>query len=142
MRHMTLRLLALAAAFLLLGFIPREEPTLISQPELEGTWQLLTYTRNGSTMKFTGYTWNFSKGKFEVKHHGQLSGAISPYNVDTSTTPARIGWSSCHGIYAIDGDTMKMCFASTTDQRPASFQPAKDQWLYTLQRLSSGSVGK
>lgn len=128
------RLLLAAASILLLGSIPREDTGAICQPDLEGTWILVSYANGGNPHPFTGYTWTFRKGKMQVHLNGQLAGTHN-YSLDTSANPPRIIWVSKHGIYEINGDAMRMCFdMSGKSTWPDRFVSSDNQYLYALKR--------
>lgn len=132
---MKAKLLTIAAAFLLVGALPKEEPALLVDNSIEGSWDLVSFTRDGRSFEtLLRPNWTFRNGIGTVFVDGKEYGPARPYTVDLSRIPARLTWGTIHAIFAIEGDTMIYCISSTDDRWPSQFSTDGGFWVYRWKR--------
>ncbi len=98
---------------------------------LEGKWKVVSVERDGKTdAKWTDGVRTMKDGKYELKPK-EGDAVTGGYKlIDTTTTPKEIDFmpdagqykgKTLKGIYAIKGDTLKICFAEPGKDRPKEF---------------------
>lgn len=107
---------------------------------IEGTWRVTGFELNGNRIDVNG--WNIvvkgDKYKLTYGDHTEegtfkIDAAKKPKTVEVtaagSDTPRK-------GIYQLDGDTAKACFATAGDERPKEFatKPDSGHYLWELAR--------
>jgi uncharacterized protein (TIGR03067 family) len=115
---------------------------------LQGTWTLVSFEVDGKAQDFPDSPprWVI-KGK-EIRYAGQplavmaLDPTTTPKNLDlTFLDPKRV----LEGIYAVDGDTLKVCVNRRTEgvkERPLSFETkGKSDWRLLVFRRDKGDKG-
>lgn len=131
---MKTKLLTCVAAMLLVGSLPMEEPGELADNSLEGSWDNVSFTSDGTNFrKLAGTNWAFHNGTGTVMVDGKLSGRY-PYTIDQAYSPPRVTWGqSIHAIYAVEGDTLHICLC--TDKRwPSQLRTTGGFWLYRFSR--------
>ena len=127
-------LLALVAvAFTAVAFAADDDQAKKDLKALEGTWQYTSQVEDGKETeeeKLKAVTVTITAdGKWEVKHEGKtfLEGTVKldpskkPKAADwTITTEGELKGKAALGIYDVDKDTWKHCFAF--DKRPEAFE--------------------
>jgi uncharacterized protein (TIGR03067 family) len=87
--------------------------------KLEGTWQVTSGERNGMpTERIVGDTLTFSGEEFTVQHDGnerfkatiKLYPDKKPREIDATVTEGEDKGKTALGIYALEGDELKLCF--------------------------------
>lgn len=129
--------MATLAALLLVASIPREEPgALVPTGNLEGIWVQTSGQINGSALPSRGHTWVFKDGKVILQIDGRI-GATYQYKVNAATTPAAIDLVPGYkGIFATEGNTLKICL-SASKKRPVAFDGnGPDHQYYTFKLAS------
>lgn len=103
-----------------------------AKSELEGTWHLVYFERDGKELKVQGETQSmFTGDKFVVKRGDKVI-AAGTFKLDPSKKPKTLDAAYTEGpdkgktfksIYQIDGDLLKFCRAGTPDEdRPTEFK--------------------
>ncbi|MGD9721767.1 MAG: TIGR03067 domain-containing protein [Pirellulales bacterium] len=121
-------LLLLDAAQLAAG---NTEPT-----ELHGKWIVESFQYNGNPVdRLKEAIREFKDGKYSLtpKMGDAITGDVK---LDTSKSPKTIDLDVngrvLHGIYQLDGDTLKMCYNLTRDDRPTEFVSTPDSGLIVV----------
>lgn len=124
-------LLLALGALLLVAAIPREEPGEICRDSIEGSWDEV-----GGTNYVPGYTYNFKMGMLNICWQGP--DIEYQFKVDHSRWPATFEMvgtlQSFHGIFAVDGESMKLCFSAIGTPPPTDFTQNNGQFLRLLKR--------
>ncbi len=98
--------------------------------QMAGTWQVISYEKDGNKAppdQLAKTTFS-ADGKFVVEHEGKTVAAGTTV-IDPSKTPKhsdavfKVGdvTSKTKGIYEVDGDNMKICYALPGKDRPTEF---------------------
>jgi uncharacterized protein (TIGR03067 family) len=131
---MRIKLIVLAAVALCLAADSPKEAAKKDQKKLQGDWVLASGERNGEkfpeevakSMKRT-----IAGDKFTVTRNDEAV-AKGTFTLDPSKKPKAIDVKvegtdqSIHGIYELDGDTFKMCYAAPGKERPKEFTTKAD----------------
>jgi RNA polymerase sigma-70 factor (ECF subfamily) len=109
------------------------------QERLQGTWALVSEERGGKLVEppegVKGATLTFQGDRVSFKQKG--GGHEASFKVDPTRTPKEIdltvaqdGKPAVHkGLYALEGDTLKLCLAHPPQPRPTAFASAAgEQW--------------
>ena len=119
---MSANLLILAAG-LLTAPAPRDD---VTKDKIEGTWIVVATTRNGKpNNEIKGEKISFKDGMVTVTSKNKEEKAT--YKVNTSKKPNEIDFTpegdkgTALGIYAVEGDTLKICFTKPDNPRPTEF---------------------
>ena len=134
-------LLVLAAAALVGADDPKADPVKDELKKFAGTWKLvaanlddqekkpeevktgsLVVEGNTFTLKFNN---EVHKGKFTIDP------GKKPKTIDVEFTEGSLKDSKVKGIYQIDGDTRKSCFAEPGKDRPTDFDSGKGKYVWT-----------
>lgn len=114
--------------------------------ELQGTWNLIYFERDGKEVQFQKETQVCNTGDTFVVKRGEQVIAAGTRKLDAGKTPKAWETTYTEGadkgktfkcIYQIDGDTVKFCRAgSPDDDRPTEFKtkPASGQFLAVYKR--------
>ena len=115
------------------------------EERLQGAWSIAAMERMGmeaTDEKFKDAKIVFSSGRLKVKMNGEEMDLT--YKLDPGKKPKRIdfieigngGKEQVHqGIYVLDGDTVKICFAHAGNPRPTEFTTnVSDDKMITLKR--------
>jgi uncharacterized protein (TIGR03067 family) len=108
------------------------DPNFVPAPELDGEWAMVSCVMNGQALPqaFVKSGRRVSKGgAMQVLVSGQTM-MTAQVSVNRSTQPMSMDYVCAagpatgqrqHGIYALDGDSLKICFAALGDPRPTEF---------------------
>lgn len=115
-------------------------------PAIRGKWEVTSTTFNGTAFKQP-------KGRFLIFGEGYLGSIVDTapsfqfrYKLDTTADPKRIDVEDADrptadrravGIYAIDKDEMRLCYAEPGGARPVKFEskPGDRVFLLVLKRV-------
>lgn len=107
-----------------------------AKSELEGTWDLVYFERDGKEVKLQSETKSiFSGDKFVVKRGDQviaggtfkLDPSKKPKTLDATYTEGSDKGKTFKSIYQLDGDMLKFCRAGSPDEdRPTEFKTKPD----------------
>jgi uncharacterized protein (TIGR03067 family) len=116
-------------------------------PELPGIWQAIAATINGEELparEIDAIRLTLTATRFTTTRAGQ-SLFDSSYSIDRSATPMQIemigvedfAGQPARGIYALEGDTLRLCYKTPGFPRPTEFtsQPGSGAFLIILKRL-------
>jgi uncharacterized protein (TIGR03067 family) len=110
------------------------QPALEAQKKLQGTWTATKAERDGKAADdVVGHRLSFNSNRFQIRSKDGKSLYAGTVRVDPSARPAAIDFEHTEGglkgkawkgIYALDGDTLKICDnAPKLDKgRPAAFE--------------------
>jgi len=108
--------------------VEAEEKAMTDEQKIQGTWQLVTGERHGKAFSdelVKGITLSFSKDVLTTKNKDRESDAkfrlrpeTAPKGIDL-TMEGSVG----EGIYALEGDDLKILHGEVGDPRPATFDP-------------------
>jgi uncharacterized protein (TIGR03067 family) len=143
---MKLTLLAvLGAGVLLVAGANGQGKGKTDEDKIQGTWQPVHFEREGKKgpeeeLKETKLT--IAKGKIKVEKDSKdmelsykLDPSKNPKEIDITETKG--GQDHVHkGIYALDGDTLKICWTGDMGVRPSEFKtaPGTDHRMLVLKR--------
>ncbi|PYL10523.1 MAG: hypothetical protein DME33_00660 [Verrucomicrobia bacterium] len=125
------RLLMIAALGLLLGAVKPQDPASAKDLEgLQGTWKLVSATQDGkalpddkvkkTTIVFKHDTFRFPESaEYATSRSGtvKIDATKQPKHMDAISTKGEV----MLGIYELNGDNYKVCFAPTGKPRPSEF---------------------
>jgi uncharacterized protein (TIGR03067 family) len=127
MRH---ALLVLAVGFLIAADAAKDDAKK-DQDKLQGTWKLASGEQEGEpipedTLKagklvVMGEKFTIKLGDFEGEGTQKLDATKKPKTIDAVGTGGQTSGMTYLGIYAIDGDSVKQCYAQPGDERPKEF---------------------
>ncbi len=119
-------LLALVAGFLIAADDPKDE-----LKKLEGTWTMVSGEKDGKpvaeqTIKaaklvIKGDQHDVKIGDEGYKGTHKIDPSKKPKTIDATDTDGPFKGKTVHGIYELDGDTFKVCFAKPGEDRPKEF---------------------
>jgi uncharacterized protein (TIGR03067 family) len=145
---MRLRLSLLATVVAALSLAPARADTASDElKKLQGTWVIESFERVGKKVgSLAGGTMVFTEKEHSIRPKGvaearrpkaahQLDPAKSPKHIDIRPkTGSNIGKTHL-GIYEIEGDRCRLCFADPpADERPAEFKSKEGIVLIVLRR--------
>src|SRR5262249_22649487 len=127
---MQLRPLMVLAAFLLFAVaLPADDRG--EQDKLQGTWAVTSGEEGGKPLpaaKVDGGQVCITKARVRVRNKEdnremtyKLDPSKQPKTIDLTTAEGPDKGKTAHGIYVLDGDTLKICFAPPGKERPADF---------------------
>lgn len=137
---MKARLLMIPALGLLLGADNPQDPASTKYlEELQGTWKLVSAMQDGEALpddKVKETTIVFKHDTFQLsnlaKYATSRSGTIK---IDATKTPKQMDAISTNkevmlGIYELNGDSYKVCFAPVGKPRPSELASNPRKWLH------------
>jgi uncharacterized protein (TIGR03067 family) len=104
---------------------------------LKGVWEIVTSTFDGKAMPAKGRTLVFTEKEFTA-FSGEKQGRTGTYTLDPSTDPKRIDVDrggedgKALGIYSLDKDELKLCYAEPGAKRPSKFESKEGQRVFLL----------
>jgi uncharacterized protein (TIGR03067 family) len=148
-----MRICTLAA---LLASVPSAQPRdndLAKQElkKLQGAWVLVAYEEGGKmlppekvrdvamTARIKGAGYTLAWGQEAVKGRLTLDPSKTPKHLDAQFERPGGEKGKTVGIYELDGDTLRVCFAPEGKERPTAFrtQPGSDQVMQTFRKEKS-----
>lgn len=133
---------AIASAMLLLVATSAAQDTKPEMTKLEGEWSMVSGEANGQAMpkeRVTSGKRLAKDGETTISFGGQVY-FKAKYTIDPAKTPKTIDYAMTEGptkgkthlgIYELDGDTLKFCFAAPGLDRPTEFT-SKEGSQHTL----------
>jgi uncharacterized protein (TIGR03067 family) len=118
----------LVAALALTAARPAQAGSKKDLSALQGSWTLVSVERDGEVQEFTERPFRWVIKEAGVRYGGQ---PLAEFALDPMTTPKNIDLTFLkpkrvyEGIYALDGDTLKICVNRQTEgvkDRPVGFQ--------------------
>jgi RNA polymerase sigma factor (sigma-70 family) len=121
-------LVALGAIVLVILLLLQTKPgptTPVQKDELDGTWKIDQFTINGQGLPAPDLRMTFAGGRWSLSsEQGEALSAV--YRRDPTKEPKEVDlvmqrgqlWP---GIYAIEGDTLRLCYNTGDNIRPTSF---------------------
>ena len=136
----------LVAMFLLLGAslafsapVPKELTKQTDEQAIVGTWKMVSHSLNGETLTPQQVEWWLEVNGKAIMNPGDT--AIE-YKLRTELSPKGLDWqfvgAKPHlGLYALDGDTLKVVITSGIGQeRPKELKPATGMIYGEFKRVS------
>lgn len=129
------------AAFLLLGRAATADDKDLDK--LKGKWTVLSVERDGKELEnFKDGTREIDSDKYTLtpksgaKHSGtfKVDSGKKPKTMDMVPDGGQYKGKTLQGIYEIDGDTLKICFAEPGKDRPTEFTSKGGQVLAVHKR--------
>lgn len=119
-------LLALVAGFLIAADDPKDE-----LKKLEGSYTMVSGEKDGKSLPektiktaklvIKGDQHDFRIGDETFKGTLKVDPSKKPKTIDATDTEGPFKGKTLHGIYELDGDTFKVCFAKPGEDRPKEF---------------------
>jgi uncharacterized protein (TIGR03067 family) len=111
---------------------PRDDPARADLDKLQGTWTLVVMEHEGESApaeEFKGWTATYEGNRLtlrageEVRRRGlvTLDAGRKPKAMNTWDKDGPFEDQTVPGIYEIDGDTLRVCFARPGEDRPREF---------------------
>ncbi|HEX3152047.1 MAG TPA: TIGR03067 domain-containing protein [Gemmataceae bacterium] len=127
------KFLSISVVLLLVGADTPADAVKKDLAQLEGEWSMVSGEREGQAIPeqyLKSGTRTFKDGVVTVKFGDMLlmtakvtlDASKSPKTVDYDVTDGMFKGKKQLGIYELDGDTAKFCFANPGDERPTSFK--------------------
>jgi uncharacterized protein (TIGR03067 family) len=112
--------------------------------KLQGTWVISTVERGGEAMPAEkGFEAVIKGGKLQFLNNGQQDHEEA-LEIDPGKDPKHITLTreeqgkkrTVQGIYALDGDTLKLCLDGSEKGRPAKFttKDTQEVWIFVMKR--------
>lgn len=127
-RHL---LMVLAAGLLLAADAPKDDGAKKELKAFTGTWQAVSVERDGkeapkeevAKMKLIvkGNRYTFHSGGQTISGTHRLDPAKDPKQIDAMRSKGPDAGETLKGIYTLEGDTFKVCFAAAGKDRPTEF---------------------
>jgi uncharacterized protein (TIGR03067 family) len=126
------------AALAVAGAGPKDSASSDLQ-RLQGIWEVVSLGDSGETWPPLARTFVMIYGHQLATAGHELGGiAKADFEINPRQRTVDLLWQGrLLGIYQLDGDRLTVCVASSKD-RPESFAPDKDRWLFRLRRLPGG----
>ena len=126
----------------------KEEAIKKDRAEYEGTWQVVSVEMNGKktaaedarkiTVLNQGDTWIVQvEGKEVARGTSKIDPTKKPKTIDFTPTKGSDQGKVFLGIYAIEGNSRKLCFAEPGKARPTEFvsKPGREHCLVIFERV-------
>jgi len=137
-------LLLLALVPLLAAEPPKPDAAKDELKKFEGKWKLVSADFDGkeadpenvktASLVVTGNEFTMKIGNETHKGKFTIDPAKKPKTIDTEFTEGSLKDSKVLGIYEIDGDTRKSCFAGPDKDRPTDFTGGNGKYIWTWKR--------
>jgi uncharacterized protein (TIGR03067 family) len=125
-------LVAVVALSILVGAEPPADAVKKDLAQLEGDWAMVSGERDGQALpeEYVKTATRVAKDQVSTVTIGGMVVMKSKYTIDPSKKPKAIDFeavegeakgSKLHGIYELDGDTLKFCLAPADKDRPTEF---------------------
>jgi uncharacterized protein (TIGR03067 family) len=123
---------SLTAVLILVGAGGAQDAAKKEMPQLEGEWSMVSGQANGQAMPLElaktgkrhakdGVTTIFMDGQVYLKAKFSIDPTKKPKAIDYAMTEGPTKGKTHLGIYELDGDTVKFCFAAPGGERPTDF---------------------
>ena len=137
--------LVLAALLLSAGTMIADDKTDDSRKAFQGTWTIVDRKKGDGKDKepVTAPTVVFDGDKYKIKAGDKVveegtfkvDGSKSPKQIEVTSTEGMDKGKKWHGIYEIEGDTMRAVVGPTDKDRPTKYDnPAEGVRMFTLKR--------
>jgi uncharacterized protein (TIGR03067 family) len=140
---MITNLLVLAATLLVGAKAPKEDAVKEELKKFQGKWKLVSAELEGKKPEeaerktvhliVEGNRFTLQYGKEIHKGVFTIDPRTTPKQINVEFTDGPIQGAKVPGIYQIDGDTRKSCFAAPEKDRPKDYQGGKDRWVWVWQ---------
>ena len=133
----------LVAVLLSVGFVFADDKDKgDARKALQGTWTIVNHKKGGDKEAVTIPTVVFDGDKYRIKagdkvvEEGTFSvdDAKKPKQIEVTATSGPDKGQKWHGIYEIDGDTMKAVVGPTDKDRPTKYEAAEGVRSFELKR--------
>jgi len=140
------KLLCVLAAGLLVHAPARAEEAKKEGEKFEGTWKAVSAVRDGReapqedvekmTLVVKGHDYTLKVGDQVIEGTHKLNPAKKPKTIDATRKAGPEKGQTILGIYELDGDTYKVCFAPPGKDRPTAFEskPGSGHRLIVMKR--------
>lgn len=120
--------LVIAAALLCTGVVFAGEPQ-DDQKAFQGTWTIVHHKKEGEKEPVTAPTVVFSGNRYTIKagekvvEEGtfKVDGSKSPKQIEVSTTEGMDKGKKWHGVYEVQGDTLRAVVGPADKERPTKY---------------------
>jgi uncharacterized protein (TIGR03067 family) len=124
-----------------------DDGTTADQKGLQGTWKILAGNEGGKTLPparvrgskviVTGNTMKVYEQDKQREMTFTLDATTEPKTIDMTTVDGKKQGPIARGVYALDGNTLKICFAAPGRPRPASLLPRQGsaEMLFVMKRV-------
>lgn len=134
---------ALTAAFSVAAGAP-EDAVKKEMGRLQGKWTVVSMERDGDSLRISGdrcrvitdnkYTLSVHIG-VTVEGTFKLDPTANPKTIETTQSAGPFKGQEMLGIYELDGDTLKLCYAPPGKERPAEFATKPGSgWILSVQK--------
>jgi uncharacterized protein (TIGR03067 family) len=124
----------------------KEEAIKKDRAQYEGTWRVVSAEMNGKkieearkiTVQNHAETWIVQvEGKEVARGTSKIDPTKKPKTIDFTPTEGSNQGKLFFGIYALDGDSRKLCFAQPGKDRPTEFasKPGREHCLVIFERV-------
>jgi uncharacterized protein (TIGR03067 family) len=122
--------------------------------KLQGTWKVLAANEAGKTLppsRVKGSKLVVAGSTMKVHEQDKvremtfiLRPTQEPAEIDMTISPGKEKGGTAAGIYSLEGDLLKICFALPGKTRPTTFTPipGSGEMLFVLKRMSSSAGEK
>jgi uncharacterized protein (TIGR03067 family) len=130
---------AALTAGLLVAADAKDDAVKKEMDALQGKWQLVSLTRDGKEVDVAKDAVRVIKGdtyKINPRPDVTIEGTFridptaKPKQIDTTPTTGDNKGKTALGIYEIDGDTLKICWAPAGKDRPTEFKSAEGSGVF------------
>ena len=137
-------LLSFAMALMLVVGAGAGDATTADQKSLQGTWKVLAGNEGGKTLPpprvrgsklvVNGNTMKVYEQEKQREMRFALDATKEPKTIDLAMADGK--GPICRGVYALDGNTLKICFSPPGKARPASLLPSvgSGEMLFVMKR--------
>jgi uncharacterized protein (TIGR03067 family) len=137
-------MMVLTVVALLGADAPKADAVKAELKKFEGTWKLVSADLDGNEAKpedVKAYSLVVVRDEFTLKfgtetHKGKfkIDPAKKPKAIDVDFTEGTLKGSKVLGVYEMEGDTRKSCFADPGADRPSDFTGGKGKYLWKWKR--------
>jgi uncharacterized protein (TIGR03067 family) len=125
-------LLVLPLALLLVAGAPKDDQSKKDLKQFEGTWKIVSVEQDGKKLaddSFKDIRMVVKGNQYAVKRGNRtaeqgtfkIDATKKPRTIDVTPTEGEGKGKTYHGIYEIQGDTARDCFAAPGKDRPTTF---------------------
>lgn len=135
-------MLILVAGLLIAAEKPKKEDGSADAKKLQGTWSVIKAVHNGEAApdeKIQQVKVAFKDDKFTLNEGGQdhevtfkLDPTKKPRTMDAVPADGKFKGKTLQGIYALEGDELKLCLAQPGKERPTKFESTANSGHFLL----------